>query len=60
MSDWMMPTCFAPSSVQQNNHDFLLCMYAHKRKNTIFFGSDAGGERAGRPGATLRERRLIG
>ena len=20
---WMMPTCLAPSSVQQNNHDFL-------------------------------------
>src|ERR1039458_3634323 len=33
---WMMPTCLAPSSVQQKSHDFLLCMYFHKRRYPRF------------------------
>src|ERR1039458_7100300 len=33
---WMMPTCLATSSVQQNIHDFLLCMYFHNRNYPRF------------------------
>ena len=43
---WMMPTCLAPSSVQQKSQDFRLCTCFHNRKNFLFLGADTGGERA--------------
>jgi hypothetical protein len=38
----MMPTCLAPSSVQQNSQFFLLCGATHKRKNWLFSASVKG------------------
>jgi hypothetical protein len=42
----MIPTYFAPSSVQQKSQFFLLCGAPHNRNNWNFAGSDAGCERA--------------
>ena len=42
----IMPTCLAPSSIQQNSQFLRLCEAPHKRKNFLFVGNDACGERA--------------
>ena len=36
----------APAWVSEKSHAFRLCKGWHKRKNYLFAGSDAGGERA--------------
>lgn len=37
-----MPTCSAPSSAQQNSHDFLLCQRCHNRKSWLFADTPSG------------------
>lgn len=56
----MIPTCFAPSPVQQNSQLFLLCQPLHKRKNFLFVGSPAGGERAAAMYSLIGTARLNG
>ena len=38
----MMPTCSAPSSVQQNSHDLRLSQRCDNRKNWLFSNSQSG------------------
>lgn len=40
----MMPTCSAPSSVQQNSQFFLLCSYEHKHKAWLFANTPNGAQ----------------
>lgn len=41
-----MPTCSAPSSVQQNIQYLRLCGSPHKRENWPFAGSEQAGQQA--------------
>ena len=43
---WIIPTCLAPSSVQQNSQLRRLSKCFDKKKNWLFAGSEAAGQRA--------------
>ena len=46
MMEYSTADALAPLAVWLNNQFLRLCSYQHKRKNYLFAGSKAGGERA--------------
>ena len=55
-----MPTCFAPTSVQQNNQFLRVCGYPLTRNNWLFAGSLRAGQRAAAVMSLIHSARLNG
>ncbi len=60
MSEAIHAQASAPSSQPANRAFFLLCGALHNRKNWLFAGSDAGGERAAVFYTLIRSAKLNG